>query len=186
MMHLAAMGRFSQRLRDRHIHAELRFPWRYSQAILAALAASLLGVSTPIAAAPLPPGKPVSPCGTVRQIRWLPPKTLPAVPSMSGSARHERHWPARAVVVLGEVQGISGEKKRQINALLATSEDGVGISLKPGQLLLVLADVPFASLRPPARICVTDFVIIGDEGGTWTRHGELRVVRRESHKNDRH
>ena len=151
-----------------------------SRPVLALAVLVILAVSTPVAAAPLPPVQPVSACGTVRLVHWLPPKVLPALPGMSGSAGRERRWPSRAVVVLGKVRGITHEQKRQINALLGTSDDGAGVSLRPGQLLLVLAGDDTGIVRPAARICVTDFTVSGDEGGTWTRHGQLRLARNDS------
>ncbi len=144
--------------------------------IVSAIALVLGWCTEPAFAAPLPPLAPVDVCGEVRSARWLPPLTLAQVPGMSGSAGRERRWLGRFVIVLGETRGITRHQKTQINALLTTSSDGHGIDLLPGQLLLVLtADNP-ALLKRAARICVMGFAVSGDEGGTWTRYRDLRIV----------
>ena len=144
--------------------------------IVSAIALALGWCTEPAFAAPLPPFAPVDVCGKVRSARWLPPLTLAPVPGMSGSAGRERNWPGRIAVVLGETRGITRHQKAQINALLTTSGDGHGIDLLPGQLLLVLATDNAVLLKRADRICVTGFVVRGDEGGTWTRFGSLRIL----------
>lgn len=144
--------------------------------VISAIALALLGYNGAAVSAPLPPFEPVDVCGNVRSARWLPPRTLPPVPGMSGSAGRQRSWPGRFVIVLGETRGITRRQKAQANALLTTSGDGVGISLLPGQLLLVLAEDNPALLKRYDQICVTGFVVSGDEGGTWTRYRHLWIA----------
>jgi hypothetical protein len=137
-----------------------------------ALAALIWG-SGPALAAPLPPVPPLDVCGVIQFHTWLPPRSLPPVAGMSGSASRQRQWPGRFVVVMDAVRGGSRQALAQVNALLKTAHDGAGIGLKPGQLLLVLADDDPARLTGMKSLCVTGFVVSGDEGGTWTRHAKL-------------
>ncbi|MGE5721793.1 MAG: hypothetical protein ACM3YM_04960 [Sphingomonadales bacterium] len=146
------------------------------------IALALLCSSGSVVAAPLPPLAPVGVCGRVQSARWLPPRTLPPVPGMSGSAGRQRSWPGRFVVVLDGVRGATNRQKAQINALLTTSSDGAGVSLLPGQLLLVLARDDPASFNRADRLCVTGFAVKGDEGGTWTRYGDLRIISARRHR----
>jgi hypothetical protein len=164
---------------------QLRFLLRCRLAV-GAVASIVFGIPAPVAAAPLPSVAPVHPCGKVRQVHVLPPKTLPAVPGISGSAGRERHWPSRAVIVLSQVRGITRQQRQQLNVLLSTSSDGGAIELRPGHLLLILTGAEAVALRPSVRICVTGFVVRGDEGGTWTNFGELRVLPGGRQPIDRH
>ena len=146
----------------------------------AALAALLLAVlalgapGRPASAAPLPPMAPVDVCGRIRLSEWLPPKTLAAMPGVSGSAGQQRSWPGRFAVVLAD---IDNPKASDVSTLLATSEDGAGIALRPGEVLLVLASDDRALLDGAKGLCVTGFAVRGDEGGTWTSYERLVVDR---------
>ena len=152
--------------------------------ILAAFAAFMLAApSVDVAAAPLPPVRPADFCGTVVQIGWLEPTTRPGVKGMSGSAGQERLWPGRYRVVLANLSGVSPETVALINNLLSTSADGAGVNLGEGELLTVLpvqAEGLQAGEGPVAgdRICVEDFTIRGDEGGTWTGYAGVEIIRR--------
>ena len=149
--------------------------------VISAIALALLCSNGSAVAAPLPPFAPVDVCGKVQSARWLPPRTLPPVPGMSGSAGRQRSWLGRFVVILDEVRGATRRQKAQINAMLTTSRDGAEVSLLPGQLLLVLAGDDPALLNQVDNICVTGFVVKGDEGGTWTRYKDLRIVSASRH-----
>ncbi|MFZ2100812.1 MAG: hypothetical protein WAU86_09640, partial [Oricola sp.] len=135
---------------------------RFTAVVLTLLAAFAV---LPANTAPLPPFRPVDLCGTVRSANWLPPLVRPPIKGMSGSAGHERKWPGRFVVVLDGVTGIGPENFRLINTLLTTSRDGASVALAPGELLLVLPFDDPGYLSDAAAICVTGFVIRGDEGG---------------------
>ncbi|MFZ2100648.1 MAG: hypothetical protein WAU86_08805, partial [Oricola sp.] len=63
--------------------------------------------------------------------------------------------------------------------LLTTSSDGVGVALAQGELLLVLPLDDPGYLSDADAICVTGFVIRGDEGGTWTGFETLRIAARK-------
>ena len=134
---------------------------------------ALIWGSGPALAAPLPPVPPLDVCGVIQFHTWLPPRSLPPVAGMSGSASRQRQWPGRFVVVMDAVRGGSRQALAEVNALLKTAHDGAGIGVKPGQLLLVLADDDPARLTGMKSLCVTGFVVSGDEGGTWTRHAKL-------------
>lgn len=136
--------------------------------------------AAPAGAAPLPPFRSVDLCGVLRSADWLPPLTLPAESQMSGSAGRERYWPGRFAVVLQQVTGIAPDTIQQINALLSTSRDGSAVTLGPGDLLLVLPHDDPQHLADAASLCVEDFAISGDEGGTWTRFETLWVTSRKS------
>lgn len=136
--------------------------------------ALVLACSTgPASAAPLPPIDPLDVCGVIRLADWLPPRSLPPVAGMSGSAARQRDWPGQFAVVLDDVRGGNAPDMTQINGLLRTSHDGVGVRLGPGQLLLILAEDDPARLTGMKSLCVSGFVVSGDEGGTWTHHQEL-------------
>ena len=145
------------------------------RALTAIALLALIWGSGPALAAPLPPVPPLDVCGVIQFHKWLPQRTLPPVAGMSGSASRQRHWPGRFAVVLDAVRGGSQQAVAQVNALLTTAHDGAGIGLRPGQLLLVLADDDPARLNGMRSLCVTGFVVSGDEGGTWTRHAGLRT-----------
>lgn len=129
-------------------------------------------------AAPLPPQQPADICGAVQSLVWLPPRSLQAIAGMSGSAGHARSWPGRTVVILENVRGPTRQQMAEINALLATSEDGAGVRPGPDELLLVLQDGDPSALCDAAYLCVTGFYVSGDEGGTWTHYDRLSVIER--------
>lgn len=141
----------------------------------AAASATMLLAATPVGAAPLPPLAPIDVCGTIRSAHWLPPRSLPAVPGMSGSAGHERHWPARLVVVLDQICGVSEPLRVRVNALLTTSHDGAGLRPQPGEIVLVLVGDEAEEMLAGDSLCVTGFTVRGDEGGTWTHHDAIDI-----------
>jgi hypothetical protein len=144
-----------------------------------AATALLAFFALPAIAAPMQPFRPADFCGSVHSVKWLPPKSTPPVHGMSGSARRQRNWPGRSVVVLGDVTGLDSEHFRLINALLTTSNDGADVALAPGELLLVLTDTGPDQLDNVSALCITGFIIKGDEGGTWTRYETLETTDRQ-------
>ena len=138
------------------------------------VSATILLAALPAIAAPLPPLAPIDVCGTIQSVKWLPPRSLPPVAVMSGSAGRERGWPARFVVVLDKICGVSEPVRARINGLLTTSYDGAGMRPHSGQILLVLAGDSSEQMVQGKGLCVTGFYVSGDEGGTWTHHDVVR------------
>lgn len=139
-------------------------------------AAGLVQGAVSTRAAPLPPFEPVDLCGAIRSIQWLAPMTLPGDERISGSASRDRTWPGRFAVILGQVTGIDASTRQRINDLLSTGADGKQIPIDPGEVLVVLPHEDPERLRGAAALCVTGFVISGDEGGTWTRYTGLWIT----------
>ena len=149
---------------------------RRTRTLASFAALALLVGSGPLSAAPLPPLPPVNICANILSAAWLPPRTAPATPRMSGSAGRERSWPGRFVVIVNNVRGVGPREIARINALLATSPDGgAAAHLRPNLLLLVLASGDRSRLTGMKSLCVQGFTIRGDEGGTWTHHSGLKT-----------
>jgi hypothetical protein len=160
------------------IHFVSRSTGKFPVALMAGFIV-IASLARPIVAAPLPPMAPVDACGEIQSLEWLPSETLPAVPGMSGSAGRKREWPARFVAVLGNVQGLDEAQIAHINALLSSSSDSAGVNVTPDGLLLVLPIEDPDLLKRGVGICVTGFVVRGDEGGTWTKYDKLELVDRD-------
>lgn len=117
---------------------------------------------SPAYSAPMPPVGPVSIEGTIRSIEWSPARVAKGIPGMSGSAGHDRTFPARYRITLKDVR-VTG-----VNTASFQGKETVAIEL-PHQ-----ADDGY--LRTGMRIRVTDYSERGDEGGTWTRFGDIRIL----------
>ncbi|MDP3075747.1 hypothetical protein [Bradyrhizobium sp.] len=130
-------------------------------------AAAVMMVST-AEAAPLPPFPPVNVCGVIVEQSWVPAESVPGQKGFSGSLGHDRTFPAHHRIVLEHYTGIDATTARRINGFLSMPE---------------LSDINRVALRLPTdnpellrgvhRLCVEDFTIRGDEGGTWTTYGRL-------------
>ncbi|MBW6507379.1 MAG: hypothetical protein K0B00_11590 [Rhodobacteraceae bacterium] len=137
-----------------------------------AVAAALAQVGS-AGAAPLPPVPPLDICGAVARVQWLPPLTEPAIRGMSGSAGIDRQWPARLAVVLDNSCTDDPEARALATMFLRGSVGGLDRDLAPDQALLLLPEVAPEAVTLGRTLCVSDFRVSGDEGGTWTRFAAL-------------
>lgn len=134
--------------------------------ILAAVAAE---------AAPLSPFGPVDICGEVVSSQWREARVVAGRPGFSGSLGHDRTFPARFGVVLRNQRGLDPARVTWVNGALGGAAGSPDVPAG-GLVILVNSDDP--KLLDGARaLCVDAFVIRGDEGGTWVRHGAVKVRR---------
>ena len=135
----------------------------------------LAGTSGSAPARMVGPTPPLDVCGSIHSYRWLPAKTVPPIKGRTGSAGHQRTWPARFIVILGDVRGPSKHQGMHTDSLLKMTGDGGPVSLASDQALLVLPHDNPARLSGMKSLCVTGYVRQGDEGGVWTRYTGLRT-----------
>lgn len=118
-------------------------------------------------AAPLPRTGPITLEGTIEDIRWQPGESRDGMPGMSGSLSGKRTFPARYVVVLRDVT-------------IVDARGGGGVSVDAAgkrATLLLVHPRDDRSLNTGMRIRVTGYEEWGDEGGTWSRHVSVDVLR---------
>ncbi len=118
-------------------------------------------------AAPLPRTGPITLEGTIEDIRWQPGESRDGVPGMSGSLSRKRTFPARYVVVLRDVR-------------IVDARGGTGVSVDASgkrATLLLVHPTDDRSLKTGMRIRVTGYEEWGDEGGTWSRHVSVEVLK---------
>jgi hypothetical protein len=118
-------------------------------------------------AAPIPRTGPITLEGTIEDLRWSPEESHKGMPKMSGSLAHERTFPARYVVVLRDITILDGH-------------GGYGLALdvakrKATLLLVHPADDQF--LKKGMRIRVSGYEEGGDEGGSWSKHVSIEVLK---------
>ena len=125
---------------------------------------NLLGSAT---AAPIPRTGPITLEGTIEDLRWSPEQSHKGMPKMSGSLAHDRTFPARYVVVLREITILDGHGGYGL---------AVDVAERKATLLLAHpADDQF--LRKGMRIRVSGYEEGGDEGGTWSNHVSIEVLK---------
>lgn len=122
-------------------------------------------------AAPLPPFAPVDLCGDIVWHTWTAEQQIPGQAGFSGSLGHDRVFPARFRVLVRHYNGIDAETARFINGLLSHS------GAAQDEVMLLLNSQDPHLLDDATSLCVRQFVIHGDEGGTWTDYRDLAVSR---------
>jgi hypothetical protein len=132
--------------------------------VLFSLAESPLYTAT---AAPIPGTGPLTIEGTVEGIKWTPEVIRKGMPEMSGTLAQERTFPARYEVVLAD-----------ISVMEVKGGYGLAVDMEKGKATLLLnhsADDLF--LKKGMRIRVTGYEEWGDEGGSWSKHVAIEVLR---------
>jgi hypothetical protein len=128
-------------------------------------------------AAPLPPFSPVDVTGKITEVKWVPEHKVEALPGMSGSAGHDRVFPAHFLIKLVEYTGVDAARAWQMTRLIDwyalgnRSEDA-----QPPFILLQINHRDREYLKPGMTIRVTGYAISGDEGGTWTSHDLIDIL----------
>ncbi|TWT01696.1 hypothetical protein [Reyranella sp. CPCC 100927] len=144
-----------------------------------ALLATLLGMSLPSAAAPLPPAGPVNLCGTIVSAKWQAAQTARGIPGMSGTAGHDRTFPAQFTILLEAVSGADAATARNINLAFGLSDkDAHETPAGPRRVRLGLNHDDPNFLDGAGSLCIDGYSVRGDEGGTWTEHKSVAVKRR--------
>lgn len=138
------------------------------------------GGATAIVAAPLPPMQPVTIEGSISQVQWTPETKIKGRPGFSGSLGIDRSVPAHFRVTLVDFRGLETALAWRINGIMSDSSSNPNADRRhsPPHLILQLNDKDPQTLKPGMRIRVSDYVVSGDEGGTWTRFTKLEVLSR--------
>jgi len=130
-----------------------------------------------VAAAPLPPFPPVDVSGTVAEADWFPVRHVQGVAGMSGSAGHDRAFPAHYIVRLTAYSGVSATTAREMTRLIDWQAlDESFETTRPPFILLQIDHPDRTFLRSGMRIRVNGYSIAGDEGGTWTTVNQVDII----------
>ncbi len=119
------------------------------------------------AAAPIPRTGPLTIEGTVEDVRWSPETVHEGMPRMSGTLAQGRTFPARYQVVLKDISILEGG-----------GDYGISVDRKSGKAMLLLnhsSDDKF--IRTGMRIRVSGYEEWGDEGGSWSKHISIKVIK---------
>ena len=129
--------------------------------------------------APLPPMQPVTVEGTIERVQWSPAAKIPGRPGFSGSLGKDRVEAAHFRLTLGEFRGVDAATAWRLNHLTGEMVSATADERQPpAYLILKLDDDDPQALVPGMRIRVRDYVVSGDEGGTWTRYQSRDVLSR--------
>lgn len=130
-----------------------------------------------VAAAPLPPFPQVDVSGTVAAADWFPVRHVQGVAGMSGSAGHDRTFPAHYIVKLTAYSGVSAATAREMTRLIDWHAlDESSGTTRPPFILLRIDHPDRTFLRSGMQIRVTGYSISGDEGGTWTAVNKVVII----------
>lgn len=151
---------------------------------LAGLLLVVVGTNDLAAAAPLPPMDPVTIDGTISQVQWSPDTKVKGRPGFSGSLGVDRTVPAHFRITLVDFRGVDKALAWRINGIMSdpSSNPNADRNRPPPHLVLQLNDKDPHALKPGMRIRVRDYVVSGDEGGTWTRFAKLEIVSKPAEK----
>lgn len=140
----------------------------------------MIGGTTSVVAAPLPPMDPVTIEGTIAKLQWSPDTPVKGRPGFSGSLGGDRTVPAHFRVTLVDFSGLDKALAWQINGIMSdpSSNPNADRRQSPPHLILQLNEQDSQALKPGMRIRVRDYDVRGDEGGTWTRFTKLEVLSR--------
>jgi len=128
-------------------------------------------------AAPLPPFPPVDLTGTVTEAQWVPEQRVEGTPGMSGSAGHDRVFPAHFIVRLARYSGVDSATAWQMTRLVDWHAlDGFPADAAPPFIVLQIDHPDQGFLRAGMKIRATGYAIRGDEGGTWTSHDRITIL----------
>lgn len=132
--------------------------------LLFTLASSLLFLAE---TAPIPKTGPLTLEGTIEDVQWSPVLTHKAMPGMSGTLAQERTFPARYRVIL-----------RDITIVEALGGYGISVDVD-GRVATLLLNHPSDDqfLKKGLRIRVVGYEESGDEGGTWSKHVSIEVLK---------
>ncbi len=125
-----------------------------------------LSLPSPASAAPIPRTGPLTIEGTVEDVRWSPEAVYKGKPGMYGTLGQERTFPARYQVVLKNISTLEG------------NEYGLSVDRESGKAMLLLShpsDDQF--ITKGMRIVVTGYEAWGDEGGDWSKHISVKVIK---------
>jgi hypothetical protein len=128
-------------------------------------------------AAPIRPVGPVDVTGLVSEITWIPEQKVKGQARMSGSAGHDRIWPAHFLITLINYSGVPAETAvtmtRYINWEAFKSD---GLKEKPSFILLKINYSEKNYLKKGMKIKVVGYTVKGDEGGTWTNFTTVEIL----------
>lgn len=129
-------------------------------------------------AAPLPPFPPVDVTGKIAEIHWVAPQQLQGIAGMSGSAGHDRTIPAHFIIQLTDYEGVDAETARQMTGYIDYSalRDEPENS-QPSFILLRINSEDQHFLQEGMSFKVYGYSVRGDEGGTWTSHERLQILK---------
>ncbi len=138
----------------------------------------IMSGNTSAFSAPLPPMDPVTIEGTISQVQWSPETKVKGRPGFSGSLGVDRTVPAHFRIKLVEFSGVDKALAWRINGIMSDPSSNPNADRRqlPPHLILQLNDDDPHALKPGMRIRVRDYVVSGDEGGTWTRFTKREVV----------
>jgi hypothetical protein len=120
----------------------------------------------PSFSAPMMPWNPLTIEGTIEEVTWVPTETVKGIPGWSGSAAHDRTFPAHYKVILANI--IVPKKTKAFDPPSYKSGDTVTIKLNH--------DKDDGYLKSGMRIKVVDYKESGDEGGEWTYFKSVEIL----------
>lgn len=145
---------------------------------LLSLAPLVIG-SAVASAAPLPPMKPVTIEGTIAKAQWTPETKVAGRPGFSGSLGVDHTVPAHFRIELVDFRGLSTDLAWRLNGIMSDpTSSQTERENPPPHLVLQLNEKNPHALMKGMRIRVGDYVVSGDEGGTWTRFTKLEILSR--------
>jgi hypothetical protein len=138
----------------------------------------LFGVQSAFSA-PIRPVGPADISGTISEVRWVPERTVKAVPRMSGSAGKDRVVSPHFLIRLVDFEGVSPEAAITMTRYLDWSaHPDQDLKDSPPFILLKVDSSDRNYLEKGLRIKVSGYKVAGDEGGTWTSFTSIEILRR--------
>jgi hypothetical protein len=129
----------------------------------------------PLRGAPLPPMGKVDIDGTIEKATWEPEKKLKSNKGMSGSAGRDRTLPAHFVVTLKGFSGPTVKQAAMMNSFVGAARSGDPDHAMPSRLTVWINSNDASTLKPGMRIRIPGYTVTGDEGGTWSHHGQVQI-----------
>jgi hypothetical protein len=137
---------------------------------------SLLCLVTLGLAAPTPRLGPFDVEGTIMHVQWFPEKFVKAE-MMTGTAGHDRVFPAHFLISVTKYSGIDEETLETMKFIfprfVSPKQDNRG---KPEFIVLYLNCEDKTFLKEGMRIKVKEYVLWGDEGGDYPSYKEVQVL----------
>jgi hypothetical protein len=137
----------------------------------------VVGFTAVLSAAPLPPMKPVTIEGMIAKVQWSPDTKVKGRPGFSGSLGVDHTVPAHFRITLVNFQGVDAALGWRLNGIMSDPvAPDADREQRPPYLVVQLNGNDPHALTPGMRIRVREYVVSGDEGGTWTRFAKLEII----------
>lgn len=146
--------------------------------LLLLFCATLLHGLRPFASsAPLPPTGKADIEGTIEKAVWEPAKRVKGVRGMSGSAGRDRIFPAHFVVTLTNYTGPTTKQAAMMNSFVGSAPSGENAGQRANKLVVWINSPDSKLLKPGMTIRIKGYSVSGDEGGTWTHHESIEILK---------